>query len=449
MTGEVTAGPATAGESEPPSAGHNARGLFDGFEGYRSATEADYTEVLLHGLVAPDTNVLLNLYRYNPQARADLLSALARLGERLWVPHQVASEFWRNREAAIRDPEDAAERALDTIDKHRSGAIQALRTWANRVALEPGRLAEVQAAVEAGFTAIETEINAAIDAEATDQALNTNTDAVLASLIELLAAKVGDPIGVEEVDTVYALGRNRLAKGIPSGFMDAGKGKGDEEPDAALGDFLVWEQLLREATARRVNVLLITGDVKDDWWRRVQGETRGPRPELVTEMQARASVRLFMARPETFLAHARRALAVEVQDESLKDVERVERFAATRDGGGWTVTGAQLLMNRLDAEGKVQGAAIRQAVANGGLVTREQVYELGGYQEGRTLRGFTRPANRIAQELRASALVSEAAPDPLEAFYDPAFSWVQARGFRVPPQLLEILQTGLPEPEGS
>ncbi|WP_374225410.1 PIN-like domain-containing protein [Streptomyces sp. AC602_WCS936] len=45
--------------------------------------------------------MLLNLYRYTEQARTDLLGALGALGNRLWVPHQVLTEFWANRETAI------------------------------------------------------------------------------------------------------------------------------------------------------------------------------------------------------------------------------------------------------------------------------------------------------------------------------------------------------------
>ncbi|MER5790229.1 PIN-like domain-containing protein [Streptomyces sp. NPDC001980] len=42
--------------------------------------------MLTRGLVAPDANVLLNLYRYTEQARGDLLRALGGLENRLWAP---------------------------------------------------------------------------------------------------------------------------------------------------------------------------------------------------------------------------------------------------------------------------------------------------------------------------------------------------------------------------
>src|SRR6266496_4154148 len=100
----------------------------------------------------------------------------------------------------------------------------------------------------------------------------------------------------------------------PPGYQD--KGKGD---DLAAGDYFVWTQLLEEATRRHSDVLLITGDVKEDWWRRERGQTRGPRLELVDELRNRCGGRLFMLRPESLLQHAKDVLDVAVSDASVQD----------------------------------------------------------------------------------------------------------------------------------
>jgi hypothetical protein len=55
------------------------RGLYDGFEAYRTPSDDDYRDLLTRGTVVVDTNVLLNLYRYNAQTRADLVAVLERL----------------------------------------------------------------------------------------------------------------------------------------------------------------------------------------------------------------------------------------------------------------------------------------------------------------------------------------------------------------------------------
>lgn len=70
----------------------------------------------------------------------------------------------------------------------------------------------------------------------------------------------------------------------------------------------------------------MTGDLKDDWWRREGGQIRGPRPELIEELRRFADARLFMLRPEELLIHVREALSVRIRNKSVQDVKRVERI---------------------------------------------------------------------------------------------------------------------------
>jgi hypothetical protein len=148
-----------------------------------------------------------------------------------------------------------------------------------------------------------------------------------------------------------------------------------------------------------------------------------------------------MLRPESLLVHARRVLEVEVREESVQDVVRVDRFLATGESGGWTVAALQELLNRLSTQAPVQAAVIRQAAEGDGFVSREDAYELGGYDETRTLRGFTRPVKRLAQDFRDSGLVPDTAIDILEAEYNPTISWVQASGFRIPQELIPLIRS--------
>ncbi len=428
-----------------PAPAANNHSLYAGFEGYLSASDDDYRHVLTEGLVVADTNVLLNLYRYNLQTRTDLLSALGRLGDRLWMPNQVLREFWRNREGAVRDPEDAAEKAMEALQNLSDAAVQALRTWTNRVALDPTRRDVLQVAIRTGFNGALDAIRNSVEPKATSEALDTNTDSVLRMLDEAFKGRVAAPWTADERAAAVLVGLQRAEASIPPGYLDA-KAKADD-PERAVGDYLVWEEVVREAGRRKCDVLIVTGDVKEDWWRQnKQGETRGPRVELVAEMRERAGVRLFMLRPESFLVLARRILNVEIQEESLKDVERVDRIVAGVDTGGWTRAALDELLDRLDVEGPVQAAAIRRAAQHGGMVDRDEVYDLGDYEDTRTLRGFTRPAKRIAQEMRDRGVIPPDAVDILDAVYDPGSNWTVAVGFRTPAQVAALLRA---DAEGS
>jgi PIN like domain len=418
-----------------PDQAERFRGLYEGFEGYRTPTDQHYQDVLTAGLVVPDANVLLNLYRYNAQTQADLFAVLDRLGDRLWVPHQVVVEFWKNRESALRDPRDTGEEAVDRLAQQRQQSVTVLRTWANRIALPPERLSELQDAIEHGFATVSEAILGLTSTDAADRARNTNNDPVLSTLESVLRDRVGRPLGAEAHAEALEEGRRRIREGLPPGYQD--KGKGD---DLAVGDYLVWAQLLEEAARRRGDVLLITGDVKEDWWRRERGQTRGPRLELVDELHSRCGGRLFMLRPESLLQHAKEVLNVAVSDASVQDVERVDRSLSVDESGGWTLEGVQELLDRLSEEGQPQADIIRFAAENDGFVSREKVYELAGFDENRMLRGFTRPPNRIAQQLRDHGVIPNGALDVLTAVYDPAFSYVQACGFEIPDELIPLVK---------
>jgi hypothetical protein len=415
---------------------NDTRGLFDGFEGYRTVEDEDYRCVLTDGLIVPDANVLLNLYRYNSQARADLFSVLNRLGDHLWVPHQALLEFWRNREAAIRDPQDSAEKTIKELTGKRDQSIALLRSWASRVAMPDSRLDAVEKALLGCFDMATIAINELVDEEAINKASDTNQDPILGELELILNGRVGQPPEADAQTEAIKEGLRRIAAAIPPGYKD--KNKDDEQ---AVGDYLVWEQVLCEAERRKCDVLLVTGDMKEDWWRRERGQTRGPRLELIDEMHTRAGVRLLMTQPDRLLILARDVLDVEVQEQSVQDIERVDKLRAADDTGGWTLAAIRELMDRLAIEGPVQAAAIHLAADKDGFVSREEVYELGGYDPSRTLRGFSRPANRIAQEFRDEGKISPSAVDVLEAVYDPKISSVVASGFRIPQVLIPLIIT--------
>ncbi|ACU77362.1 conserved hypothetical protein [Catenulispora acidiphila DSM 44928] len=410
-------------------------GLFDGFEGYRTPTDADYQAVLASGLVVPDANVLLNLYRYTEEAREDLLSVLTKLGDRLWVPHQVLVEFWRNRESALSDPETSAANTAGELAKLRVQALGAIRNWGHRVALPAEELSKLCDDLSESFDVAEGAIKGLASAGSRGR-WNTNDDPVILKLTTLLDGRVGVALNGEEYERAVKEGLQRVKDRRPPGYMDKAK-----DGDNAAGDYLVWEQVLIEAGRQGSDVLFVTGDVKEDWWRRDRGQTRGPRLELVQELLVRGGGHLYMMQPSRLLEIAGLSLDVEVREGSIEDVERVNRLhAEDLDFGGWSTDALQELFYHLEDEGYGERVSvIRWAAENDGIASREAVYGLGGYAEERQLKGFTRPVSRIAKEFRRLGIISPNAVDILETVYDPAFSYVQAAGFRVHPSVVPLI----------
>jgi hypothetical protein len=408
--------------------------LFDGFEGHRVLADADTDKALTSALVAIDANVLLNLYRYNVQTTDDLLAVFARLGDRLVVPHQAIREFHRNRLAAVGNPEGASQDVRAALQKNQRSTLDAVGRWGKQIALDDATLTELSDEVDGVFG----RLLHAVD-ERGPARVRPNTpaaeDRVLARLTPLLEGKVLPRPSDEDWAMLVAEGRERVAAHRPPGYLDADKG--DQQPEGPAGDFIVYRQASDEAIRRHLDLVIVTGDEKDDWWWRHRSVVIGPRSEMVKEFfDVSGGHRLFLLRPQDLLLRSA-ALDVTVSPTSLEDAgrERGEIEAV----GRWTAEGVTELLHRLDVEGLPQAEIIREAAALGGTIMREAVYAICGYDDDRMLRGFTRPTARLTTDLQREGLVGDSVVPALVPLYpDDA----RAAGFRIPPEMVTICAPG-------
>ena len=330
--------PQGTGPPTPPDV-RKGDGLYNHFSAYQTPTEDDYLAVLTGGMIVLDTNVLLDLYRYNKEACDDLLSVLERVKERLWIPHQVMDEFWHHREEVLQDKRGTV-KVIRALRRQCETAVHELRTWAKKAALPKEQPPGLVAILEEAFTELISKIADHADIDADELAKNTANDAILTKLESILENRVGPPLSSEEHAAAVDEARRRGRERKPPGFKDVGpEGKGP------TGDYVLWHELIGEARARREDILFITGDEKEDWWRLEEEKRRGPRPELVEELLAAAEVKLFMLTPDEFLWRSSRILNVRVTDESVEAVKRVSSraFASSRSAEAAEMVRTRLL----------------------------------------------------------------------------------------------------------
>lgn len=420
-----------------------SRGIFDGFVEYRSPSAEDYRRLFDRGMIVVDTNVLLTLYRSNHRTRDDLLTVLEQLGERLWVPHQVLVEFWRNREnpSVLGHHRARARDAHAALSKAGRSANDALDRWLKQVHVGDedeinGTIAEHRRQLDEVLQSIQSLITGQADGDALAGASDTNADPVLAHLERILAGRVGLPLSPEQHEAAAQEAKRRGEAEEPPGYEDF-KNKSE---DLAIGDYLVWEQILVEGAFRACEVLLVTGDSKEDWWKLRDGDVPArPRAELVQEMLGRTGHRLFMVQPSGLLEQAQSVLDLKVESASVRDLEQLQ--TTTPDAGDeWTSENLEALVDLLLGQAQVQAYSLLEAAQNDGFVSRATVYEIGGYDETRMLRGFTRPVKTAARRLEEQGLTVGDADRLLFAVYDPEFDAVSASGFRIAPEVVPLLR---------
>jgi hypothetical protein len=92
------------------------------FPGYYRPKPEDCALRFKEAIFAFDTNGLLNLYRYTPESRDNLLKVLNAIKYRVWMPHQVAYEYHDNRVGVIITQREMYSALKDGVDE----AIKAL-----------------------------------------------------------------------------------------------------------------------------------------------------------------------------------------------------------------------------------------------------------------------------------------------------------------------------------
>lgn len=405
-------------------------GLDHGFDSQIPQTTAEIREALATGLLSLDANVLLSFYRFSPTAQKALVEVLEALGDRLWVSHQAVREFWRNRCAAIDGRNQATETVQQSLEEGERKLLQAIDTWAKQTAVPTHIKDEVRDKLTSGFA----DATSLIEQEATGGGQATyaaETDAVVATLRPLLDSRVGPRLDPADHEAALKEAKRRIDERVPPGYMDADKELAGGV-DGGAGDYLVWHQSVLEAKSRNLPLVIVTGDEKEDWWWRHRTSFMGPRSQLVEEFATVSDAGFYLLRPVQLIEHAD-ALQVTVSQEAVSDVAR-----GTADAGParWSVAAVRELLKRLDGEGREQADVIRFAATEGGLISREKIYEIAGYDEDRMLRGFTRPAARITRDLQGEGLLEDGVEPILAPIYEGGVTAVQ---FEIPLDVVEIL----------
>lgn len=265
------------------------------FSWYFAQSKDEIKQIWKNGVLTVDTNVLLDLYRYHQDTRQALLESLNGFKNRAWISHQVADEFFRNRNGVILSSTSAfndAERNLAEIRKLIEEPIKRLKS--NRII--PDELAE----------ALDTAINTAISKS--EGNLNQikdrfpdylNNDPILEKICALFDSSIGPSFDKETLFEVLKEAKRRRENKIPPGFKDHNK-----DGDKPFGDYIVWRQVLNYVKETQKPLIFVTSEEKEDWWEKGSGKTVGPLYELLKEFHEETGQSFLLYKTARFLQYS-------------------------------------------------------------------------------------------------------------------------------------------------
>ena len=287
------------------------------FPGYFTPTDAEFEKLWRECVFAFDANVLLGLYRSTSETQEIFFAVLEKIRDRIFLPHQAASEYLRNR--------------LDTISK-RAKQYGTIRIEAEKLTKAVNSIVQQHSILNGeGIAKIAADsaekLIVAVDAAEAGELDLLRDDSVLARLAEMFDGKTGRPFDGAKLKEIYGEGAERYAQGVPPGYKD------DKKPEPAkYGDLLIWFQLIEHAKQEKKPVLFVSGDVKEDWLLQHEGEAMGTRPELRQEMMGAAGVDFYTYTTPRFLEFARQflglALDTKPAQSEFEQIEKQDKQAA-------------------------------------------------------------------------------------------------------------------------
>lgn len=283
------------------------------FPGYYRPSEEEFHQMWQECIFAFDANMLLNIYRYPSETLDSFFNILERFKDRIWMPHQVATEFYKNREAVIAYQLNIYNEVEKTFNKAYAKLENELRGFKRHFSIKPEQLLEsIQFGIKDAKESLKNDREHYPDL--------SSSDPLRDRLVALFANKVGSPFDNERLAEIYVEAEQRFNLKQPPGYNDANKAYPEK-----YSDVVIWFQLIEYAKTAQQPLIFVTDDRKDDWWERKDGATVSPSPQLTNEMQAKAGIKFYMYHSEQFIKYAQEFLNLEDQQGVVQAVAEIGR----------------------------------------------------------------------------------------------------------------------------
>jgi PIN like domain len=307
---------------------------------HRDPDDIDFARLWEDGLFIFDSNVLLDLYRLPESASNDLIGVLRdeKLRQRIWIGFQVIVEFLHNRHEAISDQKNKfstvrnllgeANEKYDEVFEKLTEELSKLKLKQRHSLIDPDKFITPEKI--ASGRAFLDDFARELSSLESKQADVNDRDQIKDTVIELFSGKIGDGFTRKELEELYKVGEKRYEQSIPPGYKDKSKQGSyiveDTELVRKYGDLILWREIIRKARTDGIsNIVLVTGDVKEDWWLEKRGKKLGPRKELLNEIytEAKCVQNFYMYDTASFLKYAKSHLKASVQDSSITQAKNL------------------------------------------------------------------------------------------------------------------------------
>jgi sugar-specific transcriptional regulator TrmB len=288
---------------------------------YYPLKEEQFDQLWKEALFVFDTNVLLNLYRYTLETSNELIRIFKELGDRLWLPYQVAKEYQVRRLEVILREENKFENIIAILDKNFDNIKTELTPLSRHPLINTKLIIE---AVEKCINKIKKDLSSKKENEYPNWFAK---DEIRDKISELFNNKIGEKFSDDEIEKIKEEGNFRFKNKIPPGYTDFKKDNLEKDnslindENNSFGDLIIWYEIIKKAKEEKKPIILIQDERKEDWWWIISGKIIGARHELIREIKDKAGTMFYMYDTDRFIKYAQDYLKSQVNSKVSKELK--------------------------------------------------------------------------------------------------------------------------------
>ena len=308
-------------------------------------------DILKNGIIVFDTSALLDLYYYSPETRTEIFEKAFRyLNGRLWMPAQVHFEYLKNKGKVAEKPIISYQRLLNkqnkdggyvdiivektkTLESQGLGEIKnqikTLKEQTLGVEKHPYLSPEIYAEFDSALSILERSLikfSRQADtfklkmSDEIDKKIRELQDSILPDNVYTTIEQdfqIGKEVSFSRMMEIAKEGKFRYEEEIPPGYEDGKEKIGLQK----YGDLFAWKQILEYASLKQKDFILVTNDLKPDWF---EGDKKTPRFELLKEFHEQANKSIWLFSMKNFIYHINVLLDNRIHDTVLQDIDSVQ-----------------------------------------------------------------------------------------------------------------------------
>lgn len=133
----------------------------------------------------------------------------------------------------------------------------------------------------------------------------------------MFKGKVGDNISEKTINEYKEEGKKRYEDKIPPGYAD------NQKKENKYGDFIIWKEMKDKSKKDNKHIIFISEDRKEDWIKNVNGEKKGPRPELINEFYNENKKLFYMYNTESFLFLSNKYIKSNISNDMIDEIKNI------------------------------------------------------------------------------------------------------------------------------